>query len=107
MKESNREKQGGLVEGWKKDRCAGTPKQSYCQQDNLNLKQMKTTVPTSRHYQKTPQRRRKRKALIAPRVQVEKSLRVIDLPFLPPSLEEEGEPAGMRAQTAMSSRPIQ
>lgn len=44
--------------------------------------------------------------MIAPRVQIEKSLRVIGLPFLPVSLEEE-EHTGMCAQTAMSSRPIQ
>lgn len=55
---------------------------------------------------KAPQKRKKTKALIAPRVQREKSLRVIGLPFLPSSLEEE-EHAGMCAQTAMASRPIQ
>lgn len=109
MKESNWERKqvdvGGVDERWKEDRSASPPKQSYGEQENLNLKEMKTKVPTSVRYQKHPGKERKGK-LIAPRVRIEKSLSVIGLPVLPPSLEEE-EHAGTCAQTAMSSRSIQ
>lgn len=54
---------------------------------------------------KAPRKRKKRQALIAPQAQREKSLSVIGLPFLPPSLEEEEETA-LWAQAAPSSRPV-
>lgn len=98
MRESNLERKqvdvGGVVEGWKEDRSS---KPSSCEQENLNLKQMKTSAKVAT-LSKAPGKRKKTKALIAPRVRTEKSLSVIGLPFLPPSPEEE-EHAGTCASS--------
>lgn len=69
------------------------------------LEAAENTSANIRTLSKAPRKRKNTKALIAPRVRIEKSLSVIGLPFLPPSLEEE-EDAGLCAQAALSSRPV-
>lgn len=64
--------------------------------NNPNLEANRNKTANITRLSKAPWKRKKEKAMIAPQVQIEKSLRVIGLPFLPVSLEEE-EHAGMCA----------
>lgn len=57
--------------------------------NNPNLEADRNKTANITTLSKAPWKRKKEKAMIAPQVQIEKSLRVIGLPFLPVSLEEE------------------
>lgn len=55
---------GGVLEGWREDRCASTPKPSYRERDNLNLKQTETKSANVATLSNVPQKRKKSKAPI-------------------------------------------